>query len=438
MTQEFETTLVPKDIVVRQTDDDNEYLEENSGLWFPLIRINNTVFHKDKISGFSYKVGVDLIPTCTITIKDHDKSFMEEEFPRVDDIVTVRISNNADTVHKPIKVDFLIIDIDSSPNSRYLTIEAVQYVPKLHEYNNVGWNDTLFNITKNIAKECGLGFVSNMSDSGDSSNWICPNDYFGYLTYIEERMFISSDDTCKIFIDQFNNLNVVSMKSSFNDRNSTALLTNPSSGETYDSSVDVKLSNKVYNSGELGEEDLHVQINGWSPFTNYGVGFIKSKSIATYTQKGIETHISQPSNVINIQNINALEGSEVRHYSPFVDSETVFENILMSRKKNSRLKEVYKQGTYINAKLEFYIPDIFSFMYVPVDIYNKQRTSKIISQDPNTDLEQLSEESAKYEGEGMQINNEFTGDYLVFAIEFMYSGGNENTNLYQTVTMIKL
>lgn len=439
MTQEFETTLIPQDIVVRQSDGDNEYLEDNGGLWFPLIKVNNTVFHKDKISGFSYNVGTSLVPTCTVTLNDHDKSFMEEEFPNIDDIITIRISNNDDVVHKPIKLDFLIIDISSSPNSRYLTIEAVQYIPILHEYNNVGWNDSLYNITKTIAKESGLGFVSNMSDSGDSSNWICPDDYYSYLSYIEERMFISSDDTCKIFVDQYNNLNVVSMKSSFNDRNVTRLLTNPSSGTEYDENVNLTLSNKIYNNGEQGDEDLHVQINGWSPFTNYGIGFLTSKSIAKYSQKSSEVHLNSPTpSPVSVQNINALESSEVRHYGTFVDGSTVFGDILMSRKQNKRLKSIYKQGTYITANLEFYVPDIFSYMYIPVDIYNKGRNAKILSQDENVELNELSEKSSKYEANVFSVNNEFTGDYLIVSNEYVYVGGNENSNLTQTVTMIKI
>lgn len=442
MVQEFETTLIPQDIVVRQDNGESTFLEENGGFWFPLIRIKDVVFHKEKIASYSYSFGADLLPRVSVTLNDFNKSFMEVNFPKVDDIITIRVSNNEDTIHKPIKLDFLIIDIDSSPSSRAVTIDAIQYVPKLHEFNNVGWNDSLYNITKDIAKKCGLGFVTNMKDSNDVSNWICPNNFYDYLNYIEERMFISEDDSCKIFIDQFNNLNVLSLKTCFNDRNKTKLLTNPSSGLPYDTNTIVKLSNKEYNSNIEGEEDYHVQVNQWSPFSNYGYGFIKSKSIATYSQKNSELHLNVPETTpINVQNINALENSSIKEYGTYVDSETVYKDILVTKKQNKRLIEIYKQGTYVTADLEFYIPDIYSYMYVPVELYNKRRTSNQVSQDDNKDVNELSNEDTKYTSNVItELNKEFSGDYLIRSTQFLYSSsrsGNE-TNLRQRVVMIKL
>lgn len=444
MTQEFETTLIAQDIVVRQVDGESEFIEKNAGFWFPLIRIKDTVFSQDKIGGFSYTVGAELLPKVSVTIEDFNKSFLEEEFPKVDDIITVRVSNNQDTVHKPIKLDFLIIDISSSPTSSSVTIEGVQYIPVLHEYKNIGWNDSLYNISKIIAEESGLGFVTNMSDSADTSNWICPNNYYEYLKYIEQNMFISSDDVCKIFIDQFNNLNVVSLKSAFNDRTSTKLLTVPFTGIPFSVDVDVKLSNKKY-LGEEGEEegsgDLHVQVNQWSPFSNYGVSFLRSKAIASYSQKNSEVHLNPPEiKPVNVQNINALENSEVKIFGTYVDSETVFKDILISKKQNKRLKEIYEQGTYVTADLEYYVPDIFSFMYIPAELYNKGRTSELNSQDANKDIDDVSLEDPKYKTHSLVLNEEFSGDYLVRSSQFMYipTSNGEVSNITQRLVMVKL
>lgn len=432
MTQEFETTLIPQPIVVRQDDGSDTHIEENAGFWFPLIKVKDTVFDKGSISSFRYSVGRDLLPMISVTIEDEDKSFSEEQFPNIDDIVTIRISNNEDTIHKPIKLDFLIIDVSSSVDSRVMTFDAVQYIPKLHTRNNKGYNDSLLNITRDIAKEVGLGFITNMTDSGDSSNWICQNTYYDFLFYIKERMFISDDDVCHIFVDQFNNLNVISLKSSYSDRSITQLQTNPSTGLEYDTTVDLTLNNKTY----LEETDLWVQVNQWSPLTNYGRGFLKSKSIATYYQKISEKHLNTPNiDGINVQNINALEDSSENVWSNFVDGDTVYQNILTSRKQNDRMRRVYSQGTYIVCSLEYYVPDIFSYMYIPTTLYNKRRFAEIKDQDESKDQNDVSESTPKYPSNEFTINEEFSGDYIVTENVFVYNG---ETNITQEVTMIKV
>lgn len=432
MTQEFETTLIPQDIIVRQDDADNQNIEQNAGFWFPLIRIKETVFDRGNISSFRYSIGRDLLPMISVTIEDEDKSFSEEQFPNIDDIVTIRIANNEDTIHKPIKLDFLIIDVQSSPDSRVISFDAVQYVPKLHTYNNKGFNDSLLNVTRDIAKECGLGFVTNMSDSGDSSNWICTNTYYDFLFYIKDRMFISDDDVCHIFIDQFNNLNVLSLKTAYSDRTITQLKTNPSSGLEYETSVDLTFNNKTY----LEQENLWVQVNQWSPITNYGRGFLKSKSVATYYQKVSELHFNTPSpSEINVQNINALDESSVNVWSNYVDGSTVYQNILTSRKQNERMRSVFSQGTYIICSLEYYVADIFSYMYVPTTLYNKRRFSELKNQDETKDQNDVSEESPKYESNDFSINTEFSGDYIITENVFIYDGED---NITQEVTMIKV
>lgn len=432
MTQEFETTLIPQDIVVRQDDGSDEHIEENAGLWFPLIKVKDMVFDKGMISSFNYSVGVDLLPSISVTIEDENKSFSEEQFPNEGDLVTIRISNNADTIHKPIKLDFMIIETSGSTDSRTISFDAVQYVPILHKRNNKGYNDSLINIAKDVAKECGLGFVTNMSDSGDTSNWICVNTYYDFLKYIEQRMYISDDDTCKIFIDQFNNLNVVSLKTAYSDRTVTQLKTNPSTGQEYEQNVDLTFNNKTY----LEQEDLWVQINQWIPITNYGRGFLLSKEVDTYKQKNSEKHFNTPSETeVNVQNVNALEDSANVTWSDYVDGDTVFNNILTSRKQNERLRTIYKQGTYVLASLEFYIPDIFTYMYVPCTFWNKRRRDELRNQDESLDQNDVSEKDPKYRTNDGVINEEFSGDYVIVENTFMYNG---ESNIIHEVRMIKV
>ena len=432
MKQEFGTKLIPQDIVVRQDGDESTFIEENASFWFPLVRVKDTVFGQQDIISFNYQVGVNLIPSISITISDNSRKFMEGDFPDVDDVITIRISNNKDTIHKPIKLDFIIIDIDTSTDSRTINIEALQYIPILHEDNNVGFNDSLFNITKDIAIQCGLGFVTNINDSNDVGQWICLNNYNDFLKYIQTRMYISDDDTIKIFIDQFNNLNVVSLKTAISDRTIYKLLTNPSSGDEYTENVDLKLSNKHY----VQETDLHVQINMWSPTTNFGYGFLTTKEIIEYRQKSSEKHFTNEFQTKSTQNVNALINSKDVVYSNYVDGDTVFGNILTARKQNERLRNIFYQGTYINCELEFYIPDIFCYMHSNVDIWNKSRNEEIISQNEDLSNEDLSNAESDNKTNEFVLNKTFTSSYLVIGMEYIYY--DDGSNLKQNVNLLKL
>ncbi len=435
MRQEFETKLVPQDIVVRQTDEKDVNIENNAGLWFPLIRVKDVVFHMDKIESLKYTVGKSLLPKITVVINDDDREFSEEQFPNIDDLITVRISNNNDTEHKPIKNDYSIIKVNSSPNTRLITIVAIHHIPTLHKYNNKSWNMSLFEVTKEIAKECDLGFITNINQSNDESNWICPRNYYDYLSYISERMELENDDVCKIFIDAFNNLNVISLRTAFDNRSPTQLLTNPVTGDKYDESIDVILSNKDYKD----EDNNRVTINSWSPTTNYGEGFLKNKKITNYNQKVDERHIKSNLESFTIENINALDDSKENVFSTYVDSDTVSRNILTTRKRNKKLRSIYGQGTYVKSILDYFIYDIYPMMYVYSELYNKSRNSSLNSQDENIDIDELSEMKPKYKTNGAELNEEFTGDYIVVDVTYSFIKSNNRDNqIIHSLNMIKV
>ncbi|BAV39301.1 hypothetical protein BPT24_175 [Tenacibaculum phage pT24] len=436
MRQEFETKIIPQDIVVRQSNEEDQNIEENAGLWFPLIRVKDTVFNQDKILSFKYTVGSELLPSVRVTIDDYDKAFLEEQFPMVDDKITIRISNNIDTVHKPIKLDFIITDISGSANSKSTTITAIQDVPKLHIYKNTGWNDSLYNILKKIATECDLGFVTNIQQSNDSANYICHNDYYSFLKYSENRIDVGQDDSCKIFIDAFNNLNLVSYKNAYSNREITRLQTNPVTGLAYDDNIDLKLSNKTYND----ETDIHAQINNWTPISNYGKAFLKTKNIVNYRQRSTEKHLQNTFNEFGIQNINSIDNSIDNVFSNFVHEDSTYSNILTNRKNNDRLIQIYKQGTYTRMVMDYFIPDLYPFVYVPVELYNNGRLSKLNSQDSNVDLDELSEQESEYPSNGLSLNNEFTGDYIVTEIKYSYlrSGRSDSNQVKNELLAIKV
>lgn len=432
MTKEFETTLVARTVVIRQDDGAvTDAVEANAGQWFPVVRIKDEVFESTAIQSFRYMVGDTLLPFLSLTIDDYSKKFSDSQFPEVDDLVTLRISNNADTAHIPVKVDLMILDVFGADKS--MTFTAVNFIPKLHERNNKSFDGAITDVLRDVAKECGLGYVSNFQSSNDTGTWICRENYYEFIQYLEERMFIAEDDCVKIYIDQYNNLNVVSLKTAKLDRTLYELLTDPTTGEPFEETKNVEFTNNDYN------DDLSKKLilEGWTPLTNYGTTYLSSKQTASYTTKIDEKHLESANESYDSASDNALENTASTYFSNRVSAETVFQKVLTSRNKNRRLKNIILQGTYIEGNLKYYVPDVFAFMHVPVEIFETPKTQMIRDQEEGNTNFTLPDKLDGKPSNDYLPNEIFTGDYCIMHMSYIYTKSKNSGKIKQNVSMLK-
>lgn len=432
MTKEFETTLVARDIIIRQDGDESTTEEANAGHWFPIVRIKDTVFERAALSNFDLDIGSNLLPTIALSIDDYSKRFSENQFPETDDLITIRISNNFDTLHFPIKLDMVLLDAIGSGSS--MSFSAISNIPKLYENNNKAFEGNTTDVLREIAKEVGLGYVSNFTNSADFGVWICKENYYDFIQYIEQRMFIAEDDTVKIFIDQYNNLNVISLKNAKLDKVKYELLTDPVTGKPFDEPQVVEFTNKTTNDS-LSKK---IPLQDWQPYTNYGAAYLQSIKTMSLTTKTDELHMSSSSeNFVSVSN-NALEGTAEEYYSDRISNEKSFKKVLTSKHHNSRLSKIMLQGTYIVVDLKYYVPDVFCFMHVPVEIWEAVKSQEVLSQDESITNDTL---PTKLEGKGSTeyiLNDVFTGDYCIVGTTYSFTKLKRGDMMQQNVTLLKL
>jgi predicted chitinase len=155
------------------------------------------------------------LPTLKTTFFDTFNKMKDEGFP-LDDTKISLFLNPRSQVLKPIHLDFKIINFSVSGNS--YTVTGLIDVPKLYikEYKSIS-KKTSYNALQDIAKDCKLGFNSNIDDTNDQMTWINTGDR--NLDFIENITEVSykSDETFLIsYIDYYYNLNYVDLEKELN------------------------------------------------------------------------------------------------------------------------------------------------------------------------------------------------------------------------------
>lgn len=155
------------------------------------------------------------LPTLKTTFFDTFGKMKDEGFP-LDDTRVSLFLNPRSQVLKPIHLDFKIVNFSVSGNS--YTITGLINVPNLYikNYKSIS-KKTSFGALQEIAKDCRLGFNSNIDDTNDMMTWINTGDR--NLEFIENISEVSykSDETFLIsYIDYYYNLNYVDLEKELN------------------------------------------------------------------------------------------------------------------------------------------------------------------------------------------------------------------------------
>ena len=155
------------------------------------------------------------LPTLKTTFFDTFGKMKDEGFP-LDDTRVSLFLNPRSQVLKPIHLDFKIVNFSVSGSS--YTITGLINVPNLYikNYKSIS-KKTSFAALQEIAKDCQLGFNSNIDDTNDMMTWINTGDR--NMEFIENITDVSykSDETFLIsYIDYYYNLNYVDLEKELN------------------------------------------------------------------------------------------------------------------------------------------------------------------------------------------------------------------------------
>lgn len=441
MNNKFEHTLSVQDIIVRQDNTiKNNWIESVSGQIYPLVRIKEQVLEFPDIVSFRLTTGWDtLLPTLDITIDDSEMIFTESNYMERGDILTIYVGNPNDPNHKPIKNDYYVTSVENVVGSKNVTITSQLHVPKLFAYNNRVWaNTTSLKIMEELAKECGLGFTTNISETSDAMNWIQSGSNVLTLIEITDKSFVSGDTFVITYIDQWANLNYIDVKNVLDTKGNVQLTTVPISGEVLKTPMNLYLTNthKDGGGGDLDNPQPVPKIVDYAPSYNYGM------ASGRYVNKVLV-------DVFDLVDKSEMEAEQVEMKPQLLEKSTlttfefgnIHENYSICKATNINSRQLL-QGLNISVLMDYYIPVLYNGLNVPLEIYNSVKTERNFSQDENVGNDEIGEIESTNGGESMtmKLNPMFSGDVVVTTMAIAYNKGSRvgSTNrIQQTLTLFK-
>jgi hypothetical protein len=151
-----------------------------------------------------YHIGI--LPAVEMVFFDSWGIFKEDGFPIDNAIITLFINSRSDNL-RSILMDFKILEFKDNGQGTYTIVGSCNipelYLKKFKSYSNKTSHETM----QLVAKECELGFCSNIKNSNDLMTYINPGYMVkDFITSTIENSYISDRSFQSIYIDFYYNL----------------------------------------------------------------------------------------------------------------------------------------------------------------------------------------------------------------------------------------
>lgn len=181
-------------------------------IWYNAVAIEDRSLKKMRL----YHDG--LVPKIEFTFEDTKDIFKSSVTPTDDgsiDLFLNSTSANLKSLHMSFKMESFIQGREEI--GRKYTIIGRINVPGLYVPNNKTYNETSFTALRNISKEIGLGFNSNIIDTDDKMSWRCtfkkPYEFMGDII---SHSYISDESYMVGYIDYYYCFNYVDIEKEYN------------------------------------------------------------------------------------------------------------------------------------------------------------------------------------------------------------------------------
>lgn len=430
MEKYFKHKLPTNDIIVREdVDSGSDFIQNTYGKYYPLVRLNDFVFSNAQIEYFNLNFGINqFLPSVELIIDDIDGNFKDNNWVKNGDVATIFVGNAKDEYHEPIKNNYFITH--SENNGTYflkaiLDVKQLYYVP-----NRVFVNKTSFEVFKFIADECGLGFVSNITQTNDRMNWIQYQNNMDFLFFVSDRSYINDDTKIVIFVDQFANLNVIDLNKALTQKTTTTFLTNDDGEKLEKDSIF-----QITNSSVGKTEPRFAFLQSYTPINDIGDYFAKNSRTLKVNKLKYDT-MSSNTNVIDSQKETlqfVTSFTSIYNENTFVEYEYAKQ---LNRQFNNHLFKTQK----ISGSMGSFYPQIFLFQTVYCELYNTMKKDIVDSQERTTNTinfdEKIEQDNKSFTEE--KLNENFTSDYVILNINYSFSYDDKNINMInQNITFLQ-
>jgi putative chitinase len=171
----------------------------------PLVYYNGIHIEYSDISGFElYHEGI--LPALKISFVDRNGIFKDSGFPTDDTTISIFIYSKSKRL-RSINMDFKISSFKDFGSNEFLIIGLVNipqiYLRKFKSYSK----KTSFETLQEVAKECELGFCSNVSNSSDKMTWINAGfTNYQFVNDIIRNSYLNDESFINCYIDFYYNI----------------------------------------------------------------------------------------------------------------------------------------------------------------------------------------------------------------------------------------
>jgi hypothetical protein len=223
------------------------------GAYVPILQINSIKFDTNEIISMSLEFRTQ-IPKIYFSITDAEGK-LDISAPLDGDVISLYLRAPDETNQKPIRIDFDIEKVLSSPSTKSYSFFGVMKIPGIfREVNKSFGSDSSFQHLQTACEDLGLGFASNETLTDDTMIRICP--YDTYENFINETVLTTYKDDDSFFdwyIDPYYYLCLVNINKQFS---------------LEDKTEEINISTNVPLSGIIGAENAQESVKGSLVLTN--------------------------------------------------------------------------------------------------------------------------------------------------------------------------
>lgn len=429
------------------TEDPAYQLSKVYGFTSPLIQINGILFAEKMI--MSCRITMEgMLPKISCVLYEMGGIFSSKHYPKDGDMLNVYIQSKNDDYKTVVRSDFRVISVSAPPSrdsqgeNNFISLEGLLHIPLFFSEVAQSYRESTSHAAlRKIADEFSLGFQSNIDDTADSMNWVCPT--HSKKRFIQEDLSLHSyandDSFFTVFVDQHYYVNMIevndrfTIEEDFKEVTAHILSTDDTEiekGEVAKSSMLEVLTNSNY------AKDTPYFIEGYTPFNNTGQISLKNayrRYLQTYDKQNreflryfIETLNTEGSDgSIILKDRVGVDHTAFRkfNYTGMQATVNVHENYHHAAVQNFiNNVEVTKMGLVV--RLPYVNPAIHRYMSIPVVILNK-----------GNPLRRSLTQSDQPETEDVSRDEFLSGWYVVHSYEYIYSGATKRFT--QEITLIR-
>jgi hypothetical protein len=214
ITNIFENTKKPKSIRIDLNNSQSyqeEYKESFGNL--PVLYYNSYQIEYTDIKSLELSFKQNL-PSLSVAFGDTLGKIGKDGMPLDDSTISIFLNPRTKFL-KPIHMDFKIVDFDKN-GTNYEIFGVIDindlYLRKFQSYKDM----TSFELYQKVAKECGLGFNTNIDNTNDKMTWInTGRRVYEFINDSIESSYKSDETFLTQYIDYYYNLNMIDIEKEY-------------------------------------------------------------------------------------------------------------------------------------------------------------------------------------------------------------------------------